>query len=389
MTFNPLVRKHASESNAGGTEAGRERHRPSRVWRNILLIVVGVLLVVRFIGSPIACSFVNRQLSELPAFIGRVDEVHLSIWRGAVVAENFVLYERGREDEPPVVLLKHATVTLSVGALFTGKLGASVVVDGADFHVVNRTPAPDDPEEEERADAAALAAKEDVQRWQDVFRDSFPMKLTRLEVIDAKVRYVDPTKNPAVDVTVESLNVVATGLQNRPKANGDPLPTKIEVHGVTTGNGKLRASIRIDPIAEQPRFEGSFELRELSLPAVNNFLLAYANADVSRGTFEVFTEIKAQDGAYDGYVKPLFRDLDFRTASDRDKNAAQLFIKKVVTVVVSALENEETEQVATKAPFSGNFADNEVDIWSTIATLFRNAFVQALRGGFEGETPRE
>src|SRR5690606_1835837 len=109
----------------------------------------------------------------------------------------------------------------------------------------------------------------------------------------------------------------------------------------------------------------------------------------SRGTFEVFTEIKAQDGAYDGYVKPLFRDLDFRTASDRDKNAAQLFIKKVVTVVVSALENEETEQVATKAPFSGNFADNEVDIWSTIATLFRNAFVQALRGGFEGETPRE
>lgn len=52
------------------------------------------------------------------------------------------------------------------------------------------------------------------------------------------------------------------------------------------------------------------------------------------------------------------------------------------------LENEDKEQVATKAPFAGNFADNQVDVWSTIATLFSNASVQALRGGFEGQTPR-
>jgi hypothetical protein len=146
--------------------------------------------------------------------------------------------------------------------------------------------------------------------------------------------------------------------------------------------------VQVDPLARQPRFTARFELRDLKLPPLNSFLLAYANADVSRGTFEVYMEATARDGAYNGYVKPLFHDLDFRNASDRDKNVAQRFAEKVVSTVTAALKNDDKQQVATKAPFSGNFADNDVDIWTTIAELFRNAFVQALRGGFEGQTPQ-
>jgi hypothetical protein len=52
--------------------------------------------------------------------------------------------------------------------------------------------------------------------------------------------------------------------------------------------------------------------------------------------------------------------------------------------VTSLMENKDQDQVATKAPFSGNFADNDVDVWTAVVNLMRNAFVQALRSGFEG-----
>ena len=61
--------------------------------------------------------------------------------------------------------------------------------------------------------------------------------------------------------------------------------------------------------------------------------------------------------------------------------------EKVVSAVATVFENANEEQVATKAPFSGNFANNELDIWTTIVNLIRNAFVQAIRGGLESQTP--
>jgi hypothetical protein len=85
----------------------------------------------------------------------------------------------------------------------------------------------------------------------------------------------------------------------------------------------------------------------------------------------------------------MFHDLDFHNASDKDKSPAKLLKEKVVSMVAGALKNDDTQQVATKAPFEGNFADNEVDIWTTIANLLRNAFVEAIVGGFEGQTPKK
>lgn len=373
------------------TTSTASRVRRHRGWIIAAASVIVLLLLIRFVGSPLAKAAVNRKLAEMPDFVARAEAVTLAVWRGGLDVRDFVLYERGFENEPPLLHVKKASVAFAPGALFTGKLGGSIRVTGLEVNAIKRTddeagPKGQEPEEREaEVKAEVQEKKEAVKRWQDELRQAIPMEITRFELTDGRIHFVDVTKQPEAEVAIENLRVVATDLQNRPEPDGDPLPAKVQVEGVMTGNGQLKASVAVDPLAEQPRFQGSFEVRGLSLPPLNSFLLAYANADVSAGTFEVYSEIQAQNGAYEGYVKPLFHDLDFRTASDRDKNAAELLAKKVVTAVASLLENEDEEQVATRAPFSGNFADNEVDIWTTIATLFRNAFVQALRGGFEGQ----
>ena len=343
-----------------------------------VVVVVCGLLALRFGGSPVAKWQLNRKLTGLPGYSAHVDGVKLAFWRGAVDVVNFVAYEKGHEDEGPIVCVNKAAIKFEPGPLFTRKVGGAVVIDGVEVNGVKREPSP---AKEENPKAAPVKTVKQVERWQDTFRNAFPLRLTKVEIKNLKFRFIDRTHQPNVDVGIDRLHLVAVDLQNRSKANGDPLTAKIELTGVTTGDGQLHATVRLDPLSETPHFTAAFEVRDLSLPSFNSFVLAYINADVSKGSFEMASEIKAEGGAYEGYVKPLFKDLDFRTASDKDKSAAQLFTKKVVAGVAGLLKTRDQNQIVTKAPFRGIFADNRVDIWTTITNLFHTAFVQASTGG--------
>ncbi len=272
------------------------------------------------------------------------------------------------ELKTPFLRVPKASFRFAPSALFRGELGGVAIIDDAELNVIKTETDKSGKKSPEEKKAEVQEKKAQMRHWQDVLRESFPMNLTRVELRNARIHFIDRTLQPNVDVGVDKLFVVARNLQNRSDANGDPMPAKVDVTGLMTGNGKLKIAIQLDPMARQPRFAINFELREQELPPLNNFLNAYADADVSRGTFELYSEINAENGSYEGYVKKLLKE-------------------KIVSAVTSLLKNDETQQVATKAPFSGNFADNEVDIWTTIVNLLRNAFVQAIRGGFEGQTP--
>lgn len=384
---------HSSSSAIPGKRApsrrGESVARRSAIpgWAIAVSVIVGILVVVQLLASPTAKAWVNRKLAHLPEYTGHVEAVRIALWRGDVDVMGLALFKRDRNEKAPFLRIQKASFRFAPSALFKGKLGGTAVIDGSELNVIKKEADNTEKKPPEKVKAAVQEKKAQLRHWQDVLRESFPMDLSRVELRNARIHFVDRSRQPNVDVGVEKIFVVARDLQNRPDAGGDPMPAKVDVTGLMTGNGKLKISIQLDPLARQPRFAINFELREQALPPLNVFLNAYADADVSRGTFELYSEINAQNGSYNGYVKPLFHDLDFRNASDKNKSAGKLLKEKVVSAVISILKNDDTQQVATKAPFSGNFADNDVDIWTTIVNLLRNAFIQAIRGGFEGQTP--
>ena len=378
----------SAQSVAGRSDRRRgssARYLPSRRrhWWVVLVTILGVLLVLQLVASPIAKTLLNRKLAELPGHNGKIEGLNIAFWRAGAQITDFKFFEAGHEKDPPLLHIKKASVRFAPGALFAGKFGGAAVIDGLEMNIIKRESASTPEETEQKLEET----KEEIQKWQQILREAFPLTLERLEVKNGRLHFTDLTHQPQAEVRIQDLHIVATDLQNRSKANGDPMPAKVEVTGLMTGDGKLKIVLQLDPIAREPRFALNFELLDLQLPALNSFLLAYVNADVARGSFELYSEINAQDGAYDGYVKPLLRDIDFKTASDEHKNLADRLKETVVGAVTSLLENKNEEQVATKAPFAGNFATNEVDIWTTIVNLLRNAFVEAIRGGLEGQSP--
>lgn len=350
----------------------------------IILYVVaaglGVLVLVQLVGSPFATRLANRRLAEMPQFTGHVDAVRLELWRGTVSVRDVELIDRANPDDGPVVKAAHAALSLSWAPFFRGRIGGDVTVDRAQVVMVKRAETVKD-----EAEKAKKLSKPLVRGWQEILVKEFPIEFRKIEVEDSKLRFDDRSDPGVVSLFIDQIEITLTGFSNREKGD-DPLPANLRMRARIANSGTLNVEAKADPAEPQPRFEATLEVKGLSLPKMHDFLVRYALINVQSGEFELYSEVKAADGGYNGYTKPFFKDLRFEAVPDPEKNLLQRAATKVASVTQNILKNEQGD-VATKVPFHGNFADNQVDVWTTLENLLRNAFVRSLREGLEGQPP--
>jgi hypothetical protein len=126
------------------------------------------------------------------------------------------------------------------------------------------------------------------------------------------------------------------------------------------------------------------ELKKVSLPALNDFLKAYANVEVSKGQFEVFAQMAMAKDHYEGYVKPFFSELSFDDLKDEEKSLGHRVWKAIIAAVANLAKNKDSQQIATRIPFSGEAKGLDIHTWKSIENGLHHGFVRALSQGFEG-----
>jgi hypothetical protein len=347
-------------------------HPHRRRW----LLLTGLVLVAVLIGLRLALpgwlkGAINRRLEAIPAYTGRVEGISVSLLRGAYTMEGVRIAKREADTTHPFVSIEHLDFSLAWKELLHGQVVSEIVARRARLNFVQAGN-----EKESQLDFD--------RRWQDVINDLFPIEITHFEVTEGELHFVAPARETPVDVFVRNLHVRARGLRNRPDLDSDAYPATVLVEGVTPGNGNLSLTSELEPLAEKPRFHLRLKLDKLSLPAVNQFLQSYANVDVSAGEFTGYLEMVARDGKYEGYLKPFFENLVFKSAQDKEKNVFARLWEKIVAAAAKLLKNDETDQVALRVPFSGEFGATSVGFWESVRTLLRNAFVEALKEGLDG-----
>jgi hypothetical protein len=350
----------------------------------VLGCIVLLLVTVQLIASPLATRIANQRLAEIDGVIGRVERVNLALWRGDVEIIDLVIHDRETPNDIPLVHIPRATFTGARRPLLRGRIGGQGVIEGAEFYAVKREIV-DEPDEE--LDQRVQEAHDTAMRWQNRLSEAFPTQITRLEVRDGRARFVDLTYDPVVEVGVEELNMVARNLHNLPEWEAPP--ATIEVTGITSGGGHLELYIEAEPMAQPLRFYSSFGIEDLVLPDLDNFMRAYAMVEVTEGTFSLYSEIRAGEGRYEGYVRPFFQDLEFEPVREEEKSLGRRIIERVASAATALLENPETDQIATQTPFEGTFDENEADLWATLGNLLRNAFLDAIRQGFDPQSPED
>ena len=352
--------------------AGRVRR-----WHKVTISIVLTLLAVAGVARVLAPGYIhraiNRRLSHIPGYAGHVGDVELQLWRGAYRIDNIKIFKSNGKVREPFFTARTIDFSIAWGEMLKKKFVSSIdVTDGS--LILLRGPTDE---------TSQLTADH---RWQDVIMDIFPIRITRLKIKGGVIRFVDTTHEPRVDIGIEHIDVVATGLRNRPSRRAEVFPATIDISGRSIGNGELRLNAKLEPLADQPHFKLALELRRVSLPALNELLRAYVGIDVSQGQFDVFGQMAMQNGHYEGYLKPFLNQVDFRNDGDAGRKLGARIRKDVLVSVIKLFRNRDTKQLATRIPFSGDAQNMDVGTLRTIVNGLHHGFIAALPQGFEGTT---
>jgi hypothetical protein len=362
--IHPIDLRKAGKANTG-------KHLPQRHRFRTLIIVFGVILLLlialRLAMEPLLLRFVNQKLDQIPAYKGHIEDVDLSLWRGAYKIQGVQLLKVQGQSRIPFFEAEAVDLSVEWNALLRHhSLVGEIEVDRPRLNFVV---GPTKKESQTGIDDS----------WQDRVTELFPLNINRFAIHDGEIHFRDLTRTPKVDIHLDGIKAEAKGLTNHPRKD-EALPATFHAEARAMEHAKLRLDLKSAPLERNPTFDMDGELTGLRLPALNDFLLAYAKVSAEGGTFSLFTEMAAHGGDFKGYVKPLLKDVKIFSPGEKDEGGPiSSAWQALVAGVVSVFENKKKEQVATQVPLEGKFSHPSAGVWKSVGYLLRNAFIEALR----------
>ncbi len=227
-----------------------------------------------------------------------------------------------------------------------------------------------DPELTRRAVAAVREAKRQQRTAVDV---------RRVHLVGSELGFVNQAKSPGYRVFADDTELTLTGWSNDPHAP----PSHVTARGAFMGSGRAAASGVFRQDTKGADFAIAVAIEGTRLTAMNDLLRSYANLDVTGGTFSFYSQLRVKDGKLDGYVKPLFREVDvYAPEQDKDEGVFHQLWEKLAEGVSELLENRPNEEVATVVDLSGSVSDPHSSNLQVVLNLIKNAFVKAILPGF-------
>jgi len=338
--------------------------RKRRRWI-VPLVIILILVIIRLILPIVILSYSNKTLAGLQGYKGHINDIDLSILRGAVAANGFYLdkIDTVTKKQIPFISFNRADASIDWKALFHGKIVANALLADP---VIKFT--------KEKTDPSKVAR--DTVNFRKIIKNLMPLKINSFEVRNGSIAFHDPTSKPAVNISAENINIIARNLSNLEDTALLPASVKMNAN---IYDGTFDMNMKMDPMKKFPAFELNMEIKNVNLVKLNDFFKAYGKIDVNKGNLGLFAEMAAEDWKYVGYVKPVIKDLEIKGPQDRKDSFLNKLWKGVVSVATSVLKNPKKDQIATKIPISGQYdSKTSVAIWYSILSALQNAFIQAL-----------
>ncbi len=351
--------------------SSKKKKKKKRIIK-ILIIIILLLVVLRILLPTIVLRYVNKSLSEMKEYYGHVEDIDIYLYRGAYTIENIriVKLQKQSDSKDTIPFFKSKNIDLSVEwkSLFKGKFVGEIIFDEP---VVNFVNAKEDDEN----------VANDTADFETLLSDLMPITINHFEVNNGEVHYIDPNSSPNIDIVMNNIRVVANNLSSVNK-NKKLLPANISAVGEIYG-GNFDLNVDLDALAQQPTFDLNAQLKKLNMVKINDMLQAYANFDVKKGNYGLYSEFAARNGKFDGYVKPIIKDLDVVQWNKEEGDIGQIAWETLIGTTAEIFQNQSKEQLATKLNIEGEFNDPNLHIWAAVTNVLRNAFWQALKPSLE------
>jgi len=347
----------------------------ARFWRSrwlwAVVALLAILVAIRAALPIVVERFVNEKLDELEGYSGHVTDVDLNLYRGAYQIEGIRIVKTGARIPVPFFSARLLDISVEWGALFDGDIVAEIELHGPKLNFV-------------KGPTERTSQTEPADNWTDTVRDLAPFRINRFAIYNGEVHYRDLHSDPKVDIYVQKIAGEARNLTNAEDLAGSLVAT-FRAKALAMSSGAVEIAGKYNPYAKRPTFEIDASVNRLNLPQLNTFLKAYGNVDAEAGKLSVDSEFAASRGRFRGYIKPFIDDLDVLRWDQEEEGLFGKLWEGLVEFVGEILEDQSKDRIATRVPFSGSIDDPEADVWSTIGGVLKNAFIEAMRRGIEGE----
>lgn len=338
----------------------------------ILIGIILLLIVIRLMLPFTVKGYVNRKLNELPGYTGHVEDIDIHLIRGAYVIDGLVLRKKTDPAKYPFLQIGHTDLSLEWKAIFKGRLVGEVTLNRPVMHIL--------------AETADISKEPTKEHWTRTLKALMPITINRLQSNNGSITYLDHAAKPDINLYIRNMQLTALNLANVEKT-GTSLPSTVTLTGTSIGNGKLKANMKINVLKEIPDFKLNGQLTTVKLTSLNNFIQAKGKIDVERGTLDMYSELEAKNGRFNGYVKPFIKGvkvLDWKKDVRKKGGILQAAKEAVVGMFTKVVENPKTKKIATKVPISGNLNNPKTSGWQIFVGVLRNAFIKAFTQGIDG-----
>lgn len=331
----------------------------------IFFIVIGVLVLVRLLLPYVLLHYANKSLATMPDYYGHIEDIDLSIYRGAYQINDMYLNKRDEKSNRQTEFFKTRNIDLSIEwkPLFKGSVVGQLMFDSPTLIFTKNKTELDD-------------VQKDTNDFRKLLKDFMPLKVNKFEIKNGSIHYIDPNSNPKLDIFLTDTYALAQNLTNADEA-ANKLPATVNARA-NVYTGTMVLNMKLNPLAEDPAFDLNAEIKNSNLVLLNDFFKVYGHFDVNKGNFGLYTEFAANDGKFKGYVKPIIKDLDVLGPEDRKDAFFQKVWEALAGGVSKVLENPKKDQVATKVAIEGSFENPRTRTIDAVFELLRNAFIRAL-----------
>lgn len=337
--------------------------------RYTIPILVLILLIAFRLYLPILIKKnVNKVLANIPGYYGQVDDIDISLLRGAYVIKGMYLNKGTAESQVPFLNFPKSDISIEWKSLFKGKIVSEIIMTSPEVVYVFED------QKEDSGDA-------NVDDWTKALTDLVPIDINHFEVHDGKVAFVQLSAEPNIDLQISNLELTADNLRNV-VAKERILPSPIHATGVSIGNGKISLEGNMNLVKEIPDMDLSFSLENADITALNDFTNYYAGLDFDKGTFGIYSEVAIADGHLIGYIKPLLTNTKLIGKGD---SFLDILWEGFAGFFKFILKNQGTDTLATKAPVEGDLNNLEAGVWPTVFNIFKNGWVKAFKDDIDGD----
>lgn len=339
------------------------KKRVSNKWYWIGAILLA-LIAARAAMPYYVARYVNKALSNLEGYSGSISDVDIHLYRGAYSIDSLRIFRKDGNKEVPFVDIPVTDVSVEWRSLLDGALVGELIFERPQLNFIAGS------------EPAGNQDGGDVD-WTRPIKDLMPLEINRMEIQHGTINFYNFTTEPKVSISLNSLDAVALNLSN---ASDQPerLPSTISASATSEGGGKLTLSAGINVLKEIPDMDLDMKFEKIDMRSMNDFFMAYADVDVEKGSFNLYSEVTIDNGVVGGYVKPIAVDVKVVNLKKDKEKPLNLLWQSFVGLITEVFDNQKEDQFATKVLLDGNLNTGvEVGVWPSVWNIFGNAFVKA------------